>query len=398
MPKVEITLPALHPGQAAIKQERARFNVVAWGRRAGKTTLGHDLCCEPNVLRMPVAWFAPTYKDMLEVWRAMNNILHPIILRSNASEHRIENKAGGVLEFWSLENVNAGRGRKYARAIIDEGAFSARLLDIWHNAIRPTLVDYHGDGYFFSTPKGRNGFWQLWQLATNDPEWRSWQMPTNVNPWIPQSEIEAMRVSLPERVFQQEILAAFIEDAGGVFRRVMDAATADGEMMHGPDVQYTIGVDWGKSNDWTVAIVLDHTGAMVAMDRFNQIDYALQLGRLYALCDKYPPSTIIAESNSMGQPLVEQLQRAGLPVQPFQTTNASKAQAIDALALAFERGDIRILPDASLIAELQAYEAERLPSGLLRYGAPNGMHDDCVMALALAWQGIAQAKPLLLWG
>ena len=69
----------------------------------------------------------------------------------------------------------------------------------------------------------------------------------------------------------------------------------------------------------------------------------------------------------------------------YKFTNATKANLIDALALAFERGAIRILPDPVLIGELQAYEAERLPSGLMRYGAPQGMHDDTVMALALAW-------------
>ena len=46
------------------------------------------------------------------------------------------------------------------------------------------------------------------------------------------------------------------------------------------------------------------------------------------------------------------------------------------------------LHPARLVGELQAYQAERLPGGMLRYGAPNGMHDDTVIALALAWQGV----------
>jgi hypothetical protein len=65
---------------------------------------------------------------------------------------------------------------------------------------------------------------------------------------------------------------------------------------------------------------------------------------------------------------------------------------IDGLTLAFERGELKILNDPDLVAELLAYQAERLPSGTLRYGAPEGVHDDCVMALALAWSGAA-AEP-----
>ena len=72
------------------------------------------------------------------------------------------------------------------------------------------------------------------------------------------------------------------------------------------------------------------------------------------------------------------------------TTIATKTVIIETLALAFERGDVRILADPVLIGELQAYEMERLPSGLMRYSAPEGMHDDTVMALALAWAVVAE--------
>jgi hypothetical protein len=96
-----------------------------------------------------------------------------------------------------------------------------------------------------------------------------------------------------------------------------------------------------------------------------------------------------AEQNSIGQPIIEQLTREGLWVEPFTTTNKSKAQAIEALALAFERSDIQILNNPVLISELTAYQAERLPSGLMRYGSPFGQHDDCVMSLAMAWSGVS---------
>jgi hypothetical protein len=45
---------------------------------------------------------------------------------------------------------------------------------------------------------------------------------------------------------------------------------------------------------------------------------------------------VITEANAMSQQVMEQLQRDGLRVQPFITTNASKGQAVEALAPAFE--------------------------------------------------------------
>jgi hypothetical protein len=160
-----------------------------------------------------------------------------------------------------------------------------------------------------------------------------------------------------------------------------------------------VGVDWGKTSDFTVLTVLDATMSEVCfVDRFNQIDYSVQVGRLQALAERFNPYNIVVERNSIGEPLIEQLARLNLPVQPFTTTNATKAQAIDALSLAFERNEIRIINDPVLINELQAYEMQRLPSGMLKYSAPDGLHDDCVMSLALAWHGLNRGGKLMLFG
>jgi len=114
----------------------------------------------------------------------------------------------------------------------------------------------------------------------------------------------------------------------------------------------------------------------------------VQVARLKAMAERYKPSLIVAEQNAMGEPLVELLQREGLPVMGFQTTQRSKILAIEDLMLAFERGEIKILPERVLINELQAFEMTRLPSGTIRYSAPQGLHDDCVISLALAWHGL----------
>jgi phage terminase large subunit-like protein len=394
MPTLTLTLPKPHDGQAQVKREARRFNVLACGRRFGKTTFGIDRCVTPDVLPYPVGWFSPTYKMLTEVWREALRLLKPIAARVSTSDHRIENIAGGVLEFWSLENPDSARGRKYKRIIVDEAAMIPNLMDAWQYALRPTLVDYSGDAYFLSTPKGRGGFWQMWQWG-QDPlqaEWASWQMPSNVNPRLKQSELDAMQATMPERVFAQEIDATFLEDGGGVFRGVRRAATATPQDNWHNGHNYVFGLDFARENDFTVCTVLDVTTLqLVAMDRFNQIDYHVQVGRVKALAERFKPAAIVAELNSIGVPVIEQMRRQGMPVVPFTTTNASKQIAIDALALAFERGQLQILPDEVLIGELEAYTMERLPSGLLRYGAPDGGHDDCVMSLALAWSGASKS-------
>ncbi|MCY3018236.1 MAG: hypothetical protein NTW87_04285 [Planctomycetota bacterium] len=68
------------------------------------------------------------------------------------------------------------------------------------------------------------------------------------------------------------------------------------------------------------------------------------------------------------------------------------------MSIAFDSGTISVPNVPVLIGELQAFKrlADGRNSGLFhrRYGAPTGLHDDCVIALALAWWGLKTG----LWG
>lgn len=400
--KVKVPPLAYHPGQQRLLRERKRFNVACMGRRFGKTLFGlEQILFEPNGAAdgKPVAWFAPSYQLLLEVWKDAERTLRPITRKANKTENRIELITGGTVDFWTLQDDSAGRGRKYTRIVIDEAAHARYLQDAWEKAIAPTLTDYQGEAWFISTPAGHNYFHELFRKADTEPDWQSWQLPTSVNPHIPPEEIGNMRAMLPERVFRQEYLAEFIADGAGVFRGIDRAPTCNWQDRAAPGQAYIIGCDWGRHNDFTVFTVMNHAGQIVHLDRFTDIGYELQVGRLKNLWTLFNRCPILAESNSMGGPLIERLQREGVTVRPFNTTNASKAEAIEALALALENGQIAFPVNAdnehaeTLRRELIAYDQERLPSGQIRYGAPKGQHDDCVMSLAIAWHG-AKTPPV----
>jgi hypothetical protein len=277
--------------------------------------------------------------------------------------------------------------------VVDEAAMIRHLEEAWNAVLRPTLVDYRGGAWFLSTPKGLNFFKRLFDRGADPgyPDWAAWQMPTLSNPYIPPDEVADSQRTLPERTFQQEFNAVFLESEGAVFRKVHEAATAIPQTGRLEGHHYSVGCDWGRAHDFSAFCVVDcTTREVVCLDRSNQVDYTVQVGRLRALCERFKPDAVYAEQNAMGEPLVEQLQRMSLPVYPFQTTNASKMAVIDALALALEREELRLLPDEVLLNELLAYQAERLPSGLIRYSAPEGLHDDCVISLALAYYGASQ--------
>lgn len=402
---IEVPPFEYHAGQRLLLEQRKRFNVVNCGRRFGKSIFGTEqILFEPGgaIDGFPTAWFAPNYKLLSAAWRDILRSTANIAEGSNKQDGLIDLVGGGSIEFWTLEDPDAGRSRKYKRIVVDEAAHARHLKDAWERAISPTLADLEGEAWFISTPNGRNYFHELYRRgdpenAGHDADWRSWTMPTSTNPHIKPTEIERQRELLPERIFAQEYLAQFIEDGGGVFRNITRCIANDDEPYPfeqdpGDGRGYVMGIDWGKSNDFTVFVLIDaKEKRVVAIDRFNKIDYPFQLARLRAFHSRFTRAPILAETNSMGDALIDFLRRDGLPVRGFHTTSASKGQIIESLAVAFERNEITIPRDPVLIAELMAFDQERTPSGMVRYGAPTGQHDDCVMALAIGWHGLAYA-------
>lgn len=393
MPTIDLTLTSLHPAQQAIANSAKRFNVVCCGRRLGKTCLGVDRLIRPALEGYPVAWYNATNPMLDESWRAVKTILRNVIAPNGKNEnlHRLELVTGGTIKFWSLEkDPDTSRGNKYKRVLIDEAAKVREMEYAWQQVIRPTLTDMKGDAYFLSTPKGMNFFKRCYDRGQDplQPNWACWRFPTSANPYISPAEIEEARLELPERVFQQEYLAEFIEDAGGVFRQVMDAVDKgrsqpvdrqDGEV-------YTMGVDLARVEDFTVLAVVDGSGKQVYFDRFNQISWERQIMAIDAVAGRYR-AKVYVDSTGVGDPIFERLRDLQLNVSPYQLTNKSKEQLINNLAMRIEQGHARLMDIPEQTNELLAYEYELTPSRNVRMNAPAGMHDDTVIALALAFWG-----------
>jgi hypothetical protein len=401
MQAVELVLPTLHPGQALIASEAKRYNAVSCGRRFGKSQFGIDRAAHTVLRGYPVGWFSPTYRMVSEMWREALATYRPIISNVNVQERRIDFITGGSLEMWSLDNPNTARGRKYKLAVVDEAAMVAQLEEAWNAVIRPTLTDFSGDAWFLSTPKGLNFFWTLFQRG-QDPtfeDWASWQMPTTANPFIRESEVESARLELPELTFAQEYLAEFLSSEGAVFRNIAANLTGDPNATPSAHTSHVLvaGVDWAQVRDFTaISVVCATCACEVALDRFNQIDWAFQRARLTHLVKHWHVRHVVAEWNSIGGPNIEALQADGLPVVPFVTTATSKPQLIQSLALAFERMECAWLPDAVARGELEAFEAKVSgATGRVSYSAPEGLHDDTVIARALAWRAALEGRPAI---
>src|SRR6266487_1070316 len=140
--EIKLQLTKLHPGQSRVMQQAKRFNVVDCGRRWGKTVLGIDRLIHAALQGKPVAWFAPNYRLQGEVWRELQETLAAIIVTTNQQERRLKLRGGGVVEMWSLDSPDSGRGRAYAVVVVDECALVPNLEQAWQQTIRPMLTDH----------------------------------------------------------------------------------------------------------------------------------------------------------------------------------------------------------------------------------------------------------------
>ena len=148
----------------------------------------------------------------------------------------------------------------------------------------------------------------------------------------------------------------------------------------------SIGIDLAKTTDWTVMLVLDAAGRMVEMQRFHRISWPAQIQKIVEFVSKYPNSVVRVDATGVGDPIYDQL-RVALPnhrIHGIHLTSASKEALIENLAMCIETERISITDERQLVHELMCYEFEQTAGLHMRYNAPDGEHDDCVIALALA--------------
>ncbi len=216
-----VVLPQLHSGQRPIAEgirDQQRV-VIRAGRRFGKTSLLERTACKLAYQGKRVGWFSPQYKYNLPTYRRILSTLRPVVTAASKVDQIIDTRAGGAVEFWTLENEDAGRSRWYDLAIIDEGSLKeVGLREIFERAIAPTLLDRRGKAILAGTPKGIDPD-SYFYAACSDKSlgWVEYHAPTAGNPLLDVEAVAALKDEYPPLVYQQEYLAEFVDWGGSAF-------------------------------------------------------------------------------------------------------------------------------------------------------------------------------------
>ena len=238
-----ISLGQLHLGQSKAHWalQPHRFKALRCGRRFGKTEFAKTWIAQGLVQGEECAWFAPQHMTWSEVYLDLTQMLQPILNSSSRTPPVIRLSNGGRIDFWSLENAIAGRGRRYQRVVIDEAAFTKdgdnrsddSMMALWEKGIKPTLFDYGGAALVCSNSAGRNPDNFFYNICIDlQYGFREFHATTLDNPLLPKraanESVEARRARKARfhedlrkdndpLVYAQEYMAEFVDWSGVAF-------------------------------------------------------------------------------------------------------------------------------------------------------------------------------------
>ena len=383
--------------QSILKSE-SKFHVACVGRQFGKSLMAMNLILYWGINHGPVKilWVSPVYSQTDKVQKELMQAIGEsgIVKSCNYSSNEIILKNGTQILFRSAERYDNIRGLTCDYGIIDEAAFCKD--EAWQEAIRPVFMVRGKKVLFISTPKGKNWFHELYQLArSNDYDnYIAYTGSSYDTPYIDIGEIEDAKRTLPPNVFQQEYLAKFIDSGGEVFSNLQSNIMPTWGQNNS---KIYCGVDLGKQEDFTVATFMNAQGKVIDIYRANAQEWTTMTREIITRVKRYN-ATVMIEVNSIGDVIFEQVKSQWADTHPFMTTSKSKNEIIEGLILDMNEDTIGI-PDAltfpPLLSELEVFTYEYNPKTRnIRYGHPSGLHDDCVISLAIANYNRKQNKTL----
>ena len=389
---MEVTGFRPHQGQTrvinAIVNGPEKYITVVSPRQQGKSLLLINLILYYGINEKgsKIGIIAPIYQQARKLMEDLYEAIKDsgLVETTNFSNHEIKLKTGSKIYFRSSEREDGLRGYTFDYLFMDEASYQSE--DAYRRAIEPTALVHGKKVVLFSTPRGRDWFYQMYKLGLDSEyaNYASVRMEQGDNPYINQEEIEAAKKVLPEAIFRAEYRGEFLEGESMVFTN-FGQKTFDQYPIRAGKVY--IGVDLGRESDYTVAVAMDQAGNVIEIYRDNQKDWSFMQNNILQLAKKYG-ATLMIEINSMGTIIFEQIKKQYQDTHPFTTSMQSKNDIVESLILAFNEGQIRI-PSQQLLPELhqelEVFEMSYNPKTRnVRYAARTPFHDDMVMALCIA--------------
>lgn len=384
--------------------------ITAAGPTAGKIfvvksprQIGKSLIVEQELLRHSIQYSGSvnicvsiTFPNCKKIFRELYDGIRDsgIVRRADNQAMELELVNGSQIIFKSAQQRESLRGytiKKNGILCVDEAAY---LSDEVYSTIFPWTNVNHSNILMVSTPRIKQGlFYELFNegLEGSDTVQSFDLSKYDTSEMLSPDKIELYRRKMPKPQFITEILGEFSESGAGVFDISKDIwidKTTD-------FTDIFIGIDWGTGNngDYTVVSGFDPAGNQVLLEMTNSLSPMEQIewiAGIVSRIDRSKVRKILCERNSIGSVYFDALSKrlAGYQISDFTTTNQSKREIIEYLIQRVENSSVKLIRDKEQYIQFSSYAMEITTSGAITYNGLPGVHDDAVIATALALKNI----------
>ena len=236
-----------------------RWAVIVAHRRCGKTVAVlndtiHRALTEGKE-NAQYAYIAPYYAQAKSIaWSYLLRFTEPVRKQANQSELWVELINGAKIRLFGGDNPDALRGNYLDGVVLDEMADMKPRL--WGEIVRPLLADRLGWATFIGTPKGHNGFYEIFSKAEQQQNWYVKVLRASQTKILPQEELDDARSMMSEDQYEAEFECNF-ESAilGAYYGKEMRELTDQGritDVEHDPMFKVNTAWDLGYSDDTSI--------------------------------------------------------------------------------------------------------------------------------------------------
>ena len=286
--------PYPHKKQRWFMQSLARFKVLVWGRRSGKS-LGIAEYTMLKALEKPGNYYiiAPTYKQAKSIyWQDILKVLIPTAIVEKTDEgelyvefqkvhYKLQTKeilgydidsnhtnipVPSRIYLKGADNPDSLRGVSLSGAVLDEFAFFKNGNDVWRKIIRPALGDKQGWAIFSSTPDGvHNPFYDIVEIAKEamaegKDNWYYSHATALDNPYFPEAEWHETKAEYEAEgkidEWIQEWEAKFTTPSALVYNEFDDAVHVIPPNQIPREGTFVMGMDFGLKDPFAVVYVV----------------------------------------------------------------------------------------------------------------------------------------------
>lgn len=404
MTEVKITSNLkLFPWQLQVTNElkthwRGYTHVVKSKRQCGKSIMLESILLQTaiNKSKSCSICLSPTLEQARKVFNDVKRVVKPTKLYSKHNDLQllIMLRNGSTIFFKSAEQKDGLRGYTVTGIyVVDEAAFISD--DVFYETLAWVNVS-QAPVILCSTPKHKTGFFFKYYMLglSNEPNIFSYNWSEfDTSALLPAEKLAEYQRNMPESQFKTEFLGEFLDNEGGVFGDFGKIISNE----YNPNLNCYMGIDWGtgQGQDETAIAIFNSDRQMIGLYHFSDKDETATVNYIIELMKQYKPLKCQVETNSIGSVfyglLDKAIKGAGLPVMllRFTTTNESKERLINNFQVAMQNDNVTILDNQTLRIQMDMYEMKVNQNGKRTYNAASGYHDDCIIAMLLAFNCIS---------